>query len=79
MDATVYLGNPGTSTTPPDFGGYVKIDYALPTPIAKVLMQSITNNKFSTKGTVFAIPLTAIADENSYFVIPTRDAVREFV
>ena len=79
MDASVYQGSPGTSTTPPAFGGYVKIDYALPTPIAKVLMQSITSHEFFTKGTVFAIPLTAIADENSYFVIPTRDAMRGFV
>ena len=79
MDASVYQGSPGTSTTPPAFGGYVKIDYALPTPIAKVLMQSITSHEFFTKGTVFAIPLTAIADENSYFVIPTRDAIRGFV
>jgi hypothetical protein len=45
MDASVYQGSPGTSTTPPAFGGYVKIDYALPTPIAEVLMQSITSHQ----------------------------------
>ena len=32
MVGTVYVGNPGTSTTPPAFGGFVKVDYALPRP-----------------------------------------------
>ena len=54
------------------------MDYAIPAPIADVLMKAITTNELFARGEMFAIPINNVAAEHSYFVIPTRDAQREF-
>ena len=56
----------GTATTPPAFGGFAKVDYAVPTPIAEILMKAITSHELFVSGSGFAIPIGSTATTHSY-------------
>ena len=75
MDGTVYERNPGTATTTPVLRDFVKVDYALPTPIADILMKTITSHELFVYGSVFTIPINKIAVTHLQFVIPTRSTI----
>ena len=59
-------------------GGYSKVDYILPAPLADTLMRLITTQHSFTKGTIYAMPLEDISSPASYYLQPTRASLAEF-
>ena len=58
----------------PPNGGYVRVDYRLPTDLANLLEMKVIKSALFNSGMITYVELNQISKYDSYFVQPTREA-----
>ena len=74
QNAEIWTPRSGVPGATPPNGGYVRVDYRLPTDLANLLEMKVVKSAVFGSGMITYVELSQISKHDSYFVQPTREA-----